>query len=67
MRAKPRSTMKANRPTTSQAQDQAEFLAGHRHDEVGMGVGQHLLDPAFAGAAAEQAAVMEGAAARWST
>ena len=51
--------MKANRPTTSEAQDQAELLAGDRHDEIGMGVGQDCLDPAFAGAAAEQPAVVE--------
>ncbi len=52
--------MKAKQDDQQQADDQAELLAGDREDEVGMGVGQHHLDRAFAGAAAEQAAVLEG-------
>ena len=58
-RSSPRSTMKANSADDHQAQDHAELLAGHREHEVGMGVGQHVLHPALAGAAAEQPAVAE--------
>ena len=43
-----------------QADDQAELLAGDREDEVGVRVGQHVLDRALARAAAEQPAVAEG-------
>ena len=42
-----------------QADDHAEFLAGDGEDEVGMRVGQHVLDAALARAAAEQPAVAE--------
>ena len=36
-----------------------DLLAGDGEDEIGMGVGQELLDGAFSGTAAEQAAVHE--------
>ena len=52
--------MKANTPDDHQADDQAEFLAGDREDEVGVRIGQDVLDPALARAAAQQAAVAEG-------
>jgi len=42
-----------------QAEDHAEFLARDGEDEVGMGVGQNVLDPSLAGAAPQQAAVAE--------
>ena len=42
-----------------EADHHAEFLAGHGEDEIGMRVGQHVLDAALARAAAEQAAIAE--------
>ena len=38
----------------------AQLLAGHSEDEVGVGVGQHVLHRALARAAAEQPAILEG-------
>ena len=43
-----------------QAEQQAELLAGDGEDEVGVRVRQHLLDRAFARAAAEQPAAVKG-------
>ena len=56
-REKPRSTMKAKSATMREADDQAQLLAGHGEDEIGMRVGQIFLHRAFAGAAAPQAAI----------
>ena len=59
--------MKANSAEDEQADDQAELLARDGEDEVGMGVGQRVLDRALARAAAEQAAVRRRPRARVST
>ena len=40
-----------------QADDEAELLAGHGEDEIGMRVGQRFLDRAFARPAAPEAAI----------
>ena len=50
-----------------QAGDQAELLAGDGEDEVGMGVGQYVLDRALARAAAPKPAIDKGfeRAATW--
>ena len=59
MRDSARSTMKAKQDDQQQADDEAELLARDGEDEIGMRVGQHHLDRAFARAAAGQAAVLE--------
>ncbi len=43
-----------------EAGDQPVFLGGHREDEIGVGVGQHVLHRALARAPAEPAAMQEG-------
>ncbi len=43
-----------------EAGDQPIFLGGHGEDEVGVGVGQHVLHRALAGPSAEPAAMEEG-------
>ena len=52
--------MKANSATQNQAEHDAEFLAGHREDEIGVAFGQNALDGALARAVAEPAAAHEG-------
>ena len=51
--------MNAKTPTISTQTMSAEFLAGDGEDEIGVRVGQHVLDPALAGAAAPQPAIGE--------
>ena len=55
-RRRPRSTMKAKIAMMTQAEHDAELLAGDREDEVGMAVGQEPLDGALARPDAEPAA-----------
>ena len=47
-----------------QADDQAEFLAGHREDEIGMGVGQHVLTVPSPGPRPNRPAVDEASSER---
>ncbi len=53
---RPRMTMKANSADDDEAGDDAEFLARHGEDEIGVGVGQDALHRALARSLAEPAA-----------
>ena len=59
IRENPRNTMNANSATIDEADDEPELLAGDREHKIGMGIGQHVLDRAFAGPAAPQPAIGE--------
>ena len=56
----PRSTTNPNRATKHQTGNQAVFLRRDGKNEIGVGVGEHLLQGALARASAEPTAFDEG-------